>query len=33
MRLRVLDPTCEDMALIAAGPERLTSLAGGRLGS
>ena len=32
MSLRVLDPTCEDMALMAARPERLTSLAGGTIG-
>ena len=32
MRLRVLDPTSEDMALIAARPERLTSLAGATIG-
>ena len=32
MRLRVLDPTGEDMALTAARPERLTSLAGGTVG-
>ena len=32
MSLRVLDPTCEDMALAPARPGRLTSLAGGTIG-
>jgi hypothetical protein len=32
MSLRVLDPTCEDMALTSARPGRLTSLAGGTIG-
>ena len=32
MRLRVLDPSSEDTAPMAARPERLTSLAGGTIG-
>jgi hypothetical protein len=32
MRLRVLDPTCEDTALPAARPRRLPSLTGATIG-